>query len=63
MDNPTTSKPIRIPDHLQEWITARKRHRLSHAHVHMARELGMNPAGGVSAEGVLSLEPASRVPT
>jgi len=43
MDNPTTSKPVRIPDHLQEWITARKRHRLSHAQVQMARELGMNP--------------------
>lgn len=28
---------------LQAWIDARKRHRLSHAHVHMARELGMNP--------------------
>ncbi|MGH8906743.1 MAG: hypothetical protein ACRD0K_09550 [Egibacteraceae bacterium] len=25
------------------WIEARKRHRLSHAHVQMARELGMNP--------------------
>ena len=43
MDNPTASKPVRIPDHLQEWITARKRHRLSHAQVQMARELGMNP--------------------
>lgn len=29
---------------LQAWITARQRHRLSHAHVQMARELGMNPA-------------------
>ena len=38
-----TSKPVRIPDHLQTWITARKRHGLSHAHVQMARELGMNP--------------------
>jgi hypothetical protein len=28
---------------LAEWITARKRHGLSHAHVQMARELGMNP--------------------
>lgn len=27
----------------QEWIDARKRHRLSHAEVQMARELGMNP--------------------
>jgi hypothetical protein len=42
MDSPTTSKPVRIPDHLQGWITARKRHRLSHAHVQMAHELGMN---------------------
>lgn len=38
-----SSKPPRIPDHLQAWITARKRHHLSHAHVQMARELGMNP--------------------
>ena len=29
---------------LQAWIDARKRHRLSHAQVQMARELGMNPA-------------------
>ena len=28
---------------LQAWITARQRHHLSHAHVQMARELGMNP--------------------
>ena len=28
---------------LQAWIIARQRHRLSHAHVQMARELGMNP--------------------
>jgi hypothetical protein len=33
----------RIPERLQVWIDARKRHRLSHAHVQMARELGMNP--------------------
>ena len=33
----------RIPEKLQPWIDARKRHRLSHAHVQMARELGMNP--------------------
>jgi hypothetical protein len=37
------SKPVRVPDHLQAWIIARKRHHLSHAHVQMARELGMNP--------------------
>lgn len=29
---------------LQEWITARKRYHLSHRHVQMARELGLNPA-------------------
>ncbi len=27
----------------QAWIEARRRHRLSHAHVQMARELGLNP--------------------
>jgi hypothetical protein len=27
----------------EPWIEARKRHHLSHAHVQMARELGMNP--------------------
>lgn len=37
------SKKKKIPDKLQAWIVARKRHRLSHAHVQMARELGMNP--------------------
>ena len=33
----------RIPDRLQAWIDARKRHHLRHAQVQMARELGMNP--------------------
>jgi hypothetical protein len=28
---------------LQDWVRARERHGLSHAHVQMARELGMNP--------------------
>ena len=32
-----------VPPKLQAWIQARKRHRLSHTHVQMARELGMNP--------------------
>jgi hypothetical protein len=32
-----------IPPDLQIWIDARRRHNLSHAHVQMARELGMNP--------------------
>jgi hypothetical protein len=37
------AKPPRIPNDLQDWITARKRHGLSHVHVQMARELGTNP--------------------
>ena len=28
---------------LMAWVDARKRHRLSHAQIQMARELGMNP--------------------
>ena len=28
----------------QAWIDARKKYHLSHAHIQMARELGMNPA-------------------
>jgi hypothetical protein len=31
------------PRKLQVWIDARRRHHLSHAHVQMARELGLNP--------------------
>lgn len=39
------SKPInKIPPKLQVWIQARQRHRLSHAQVQMARELGLNPS-------------------
>jgi hypothetical protein len=33
----------RIPGHLQIWIDARKKSRLSHVQVQMARELGLNP--------------------
>jgi hypothetical protein len=33
----------RIPESLQAWIDARRRFHLSHEHVQMARELGMNP--------------------
>jgi hypothetical protein len=33
----------RIPNHLQIWIDARRKFRLSHAQVQMARELGLNP--------------------
>lgn len=32
-----------IPNDLRPWIEARRRFRLSHAHVQMARALGMNP--------------------
>jgi hypothetical protein len=35
--------PKEIPPDLQLWINARRRHKLSHAQVQMARELGMNP--------------------
>lgn len=37
------SKKDRVLEELAPWIAARKRHELSHAHVQMARELGMNP--------------------
>jgi hypothetical protein len=36
-------QPAFIPAGLESWIDARQRFRLSHAHVQMARELGMNP--------------------
>jgi hypothetical protein len=38
------AKKIKLDPKLQAWARARKRHRLSHAHVQMARELGLNPA-------------------
>jgi len=37
------AKKKKIPDSYQIWIDARKRYHLSHAHIQMARELGMNP--------------------
>lgn len=33
----------KIPAKLQVWIDARKRYRLTHAQIQMARELGLNP--------------------
>lgn len=36
-------KPGKIPEKYQVWIDARKRFHLSHAHIQMARELGMDP--------------------
>lgn len=38
-----TAKNSRLPQALQDWIEARRRFHLSHAHVQMARELGLNP--------------------
>ena len=32
-----------IPNKLKPWIDARKKYRLSHSHVQMARRLGLNP--------------------
>src|SRR5215467_587665 len=32
-----------VPAHLQLWIEARRKFRLSHAHLQMAFELGLNP--------------------
>lgn len=42
-------KPAAVPNDLKPWIEAKKRHRLSQAHIQMARELGMNPRkfGGI----------------
>ncbi len=34
---------MRLPAELEPWVEARRRFRLSHAHVQMAHELGMNP--------------------
>src|SRR5262245_39471813 len=43
-------KKKKAPDKLQIWIDARKKYRLSHAQVQMARELGLNPRkfGGIA---------------
>ncbi len=37
------AKKQRIPHKFQPWIDARKKFRLSNAHVQMARELGLSP--------------------
>jgi len=36
-------KKAKISEKYQVWIDVRKRYHLSHAHIQMARELGMNP--------------------
>lgn len=33
----------KLPSNLADWISARRKHHLTHAQVQMARELGMNP--------------------
>ncbi len=37
------AKKVKIPDKFQIWMDVRKKYHLSHAHIQMARELGMNP--------------------
>jgi len=37
------AKKKKIPEKYQRWIDAWKRYHLSHAHIQMARELGLNP--------------------
>ena len=37
------AKKMKIPEKFQVWIDARKKYHLSHAHIQMARELGLNP--------------------
>ena len=39
----TTTGKKALPPKLQVWIDARKRFKLSHSQIQMARELGMNP--------------------
>jgi len=36
-------KSKKLPPSLQIWVDARKKFHLSHAHIQMARELGLNP--------------------
>lgn len=43
VERPGAMSRGRKPQKVQDWIEVRRRHRLSHAHVQMARELGMNP--------------------
>jgi hypothetical protein len=37
------AKKAKISEKYEIWIDVRKRYHLSHAHIQMARELGMNP--------------------
>jgi len=46
--------PNDIPPDLQVWIDVRRRHHLSHAHVQMARELGICASTPARAIDVLA---------
>lgn len=35
--------PKKLPEKFQAWVDVRKKHQLSHMHIQMARELGLNP--------------------
>ena len=37
------AKKAKFPEKYQVWIDVRKRYHLSHAHIQMAREVGLNP--------------------
>jgi len=52
------AKQKQLSPKYQVWIDARKRHKLSHAHIQMARELGMDPKrfGKDRPENVRSVE-------
>jgi hypothetical protein len=41
------NKQLRIPANLQPWIDARRKFRLSHEQVQMARELGPEPTAPI----------------
>ena len=43
LESTQMSKKYFIPNKLKPWIEARKKYRLSHAQIQMARELGLNP--------------------
>ena len=47
------AKKRNIPQKLLPWVEARRRHRLTHAQIQMARELGLNPKkfGGIANHG------------
>ncbi|MGD9975800.1 MAG: hypothetical protein AB7S77_22305 [Desulfatirhabdiaceae bacterium] len=42
-ESKNAKKMKKLPSTYQPWVDARKRFHLSHAHIQMTRELGMNP--------------------